>query len=223
MSRALLFDFDGVLAETLPHHLQAWEKAFRGEPFEPHEMTIKLNEGSKAFQICMAMAKHGGVEISEEKAKELADKKNDIFRAANKARLYPEIPKIISVAKQHGAKIGLVTGTSLKNLQVVIPPEIYNLFDTIIAENDTARGKPFPDPYLVAIKRLNIPADQCIVLENAPMGIDSAKAAGAFCVALMTTLSREHLQRADVIYENHGALLQNMSELFEELPERKND
>lgn len=217
MIRAFLFDFDGVLAETLPHHLRAWKQVFHSEPFEPHEMTLKMNEGSKAFQICKAMAKYWGFEISEEKAKELAHKKNEIFRGENKAKIYREIPQIIAVAKQHNAKIGLVTGTSLKNLQVVLPAEIYNSFDEIVTDKDTSRGKPFPDPYLRATEKLNVPPDQCIVIENAPMGIDSAKAAGTFCVALMTTLSREHLQKADVIYRNHGELLENITGLFEGL------
>ncbi|NIA28462.1 MAG: HAD-IA family hydrolase [Actinobacteria bacterium] len=222
MSRALLFDFDGVLAETLPHHLRAWKQAFRSEPFDPHEMTIKMNEGSKAFQICMAMAKYSGFEIPEGKAKELAHRKNEIFRASNRAKVYPEIPKIIAVAKQYDAKIGLVTGTSLENLQVVLPVGIYNSFDAIITDKDTARGKPFPDPYLMATEKLDVSPGQCIVIENAPMGIDSAKAAGIFCIALMTTLSREHLQKADVIYRNHGELLENIIGLFKELPERMN-
>ncbi len=210
MPQALLFDFDGVVAETLPHHLRAWKKAFRSEPFKPHEMTLKMNEGSKAFQICLAMAKYGGFEISEKKAKELAHKKNEIFRTLNRAQVYQEIPQIIIAAKQHGAKIGLVTGTLLENLQVVLPAEIYNAFDVIVSDKDTKRGKPFPDPYLMATEKLAELPNQCIVVENAPMGIDSAKAAGTFCIALMTTLSAEHLQKADVIYRNHGEFLRDM-------------
>ena len=213
MIKALLFDFDGVLAETLPDHFYAWQQVLIPEGIVPDELTLRLSEGSPAYEIAIALAAHSGKEISEELAKDYAAKKNRIFRARSKAPVYPGINELITFAQKHAMKVGLVTGTALANLQAILSPELLSHFDTIITDKDTQRGKPSPDPYLKASENLQVTPQESIVVENAPLGIQSAKAAGAFCIGLTTTLSREHLQGADVICSTHFELLQRMPEL----------
>jgi len=208
-----LFDFDGVLAETLPDHFYAWQQILIRQGIEPNDLTMRLSEGSPAYKIAMALAAHQGIEISEKLAKEYATKKNQIFRVRTKAPVYLGITELITFAKKQAMKVGLVTGTTMANLEAGLAAQLLNQFDTIITDKDTQRGKPNPDPYLKAAENLQVSLPECMVIENAPLGIQSAKAAGAFCVGLTTTLSREHLQGADVICKNHFELLQRMSEL----------
>ncbi len=64
------------------------------------------------------------------------------------------------------------------------------------------KGKPNPEPYLKAVKELNVSKEDCIVIENAPAGITSAKGAGLTCFAVQTSLSEEYLQDADRIFQD---------------------
>ena len=215
MKKAILFDFDGVLVESISHHMAAWKPVCIEAGFKPHEQTVRLTEGSKAWQICLAMAKHRGLQLNEKKAKELAEAKNIIFRSANKARIYKEIPGLIATVKKNKLKCAVVTGSSVKNVKTILGNELLGLFDFLVVDENSPKGKPLPDPYLAAAKHLQVPAHECMVIENAPLGIQSAKAAGIFCVALQTTLSKEQLSQADVIYKDHSELLENMTNLIE--------
>ena len=99
MIRGVLFDFDGVLAETLPFHLKAWKVVFNELNIQPDELSILLNEGQPAWKIAQAMAKKYSLDLDENKAKHYAHLKNTIFRK-NKINIYPEIPDILNFCKQ---------------------------------------------------------------------------------------------------------------------------
>lgn len=212
---AILFDFDGVMAETLPYHIPAWKRALKDRfDFPFHSMTVKLNEGRPVMGIARAVFEDAGRDYTEALLAEVVEKKNSIFRATQKATVYPENIKIVQLAKSNGLKVGLVTGTKLENVQALLPEELIESFDVIIVDGDVERGKPFADPYLAAAIRLNLQPEKCIVVENAPLGIQAAKSAGMFCAALKTTLSSEHLSAADVIFENHAEFYKNFRDLI---------
>ena len=79
-------------------------------------------------------------------------------------------------------------------------------FQAIVTGEDTTVGKPSPEPYLRGAEKLGVRPEACIVVENAPIGIESAKRAGAYCIALCTTVSREALRQADEIVDSFEAL-----------------
>ena len=207
MIKAVLLDCDGVTADTLAYHIQAWRKVFEKYHVQIDPQIVRMNEGSPAWKIGEAVATQAGLELSENECKENALEKNNIFRAINKATIYDGVDKIIEECKKRRIKTGLVTGTAYKNLQAIIPKWLMHAFDVIVKEGDSERGKPFPDPYLTAAKKLGISGSECLVLENAPMGIKSAKSAGAYCIALSTTVPAEHLQEADEILPDHHAFI----------------
>jgi beta-phosphoglucomutase len=64
------------------------------------------------------------------------------------------------------------------------------------------RGKPHPEPYIKCAKLLGLKPSECVVIENAPFGIESAKKAGMFCIALTTSLPKAYLRKADIIADN---------------------
>jgi beta-phosphoglucomutase-like phosphatase (HAD superfamily) len=80
------------------------------------------------------------------------------------------------------------------------------IFDVIIDGDDTHESKPSPVPYLNAVEKLGVPKEHCLVVENAPMGIRSAKSAGLRCLAIPTYLDRKFLEEADIIVESHREL-----------------
>jgi beta-phosphoglucomutase len=212
--RAVLFDFDGVLAATAPDHFAAWQVVLQPRNIEPDYLLMRLNEGSPAYCIAQAMARHCGVDLDEPTAKALVAEKNRVFRDIAKTKPYPEIVKILDLCATHGIATAVATGTTKDNLQHIIGDELMHRFCAVVCDGDYLRGKPFPDPFLLAAKRLAAPPEACIVIENAPFGIRAAKAAGMFCVALMTTLGREQFPEADVIIESHYELLKYLETLM---------
>jgi len=209
--QALFFDFDGVLAETMPYHIPAWNRVLEQHyGFSLNPMTLKLNEGRPVFEIIRAIFEDAGQYYDAAILNRVITQKNELFRATHNARVFPEIKEIIGLAKARGLKIGLVTGTRRENIGVIVPDDILDRFDVIIAEGDSERGKPAPDPYLAAAEKVGLAPEDCLVIENAPLGIQAAKSAGMFCFAVKTTLSAEHLAKADVTFNNHADLLHGL-------------
>lgn len=215
MAKAVFFDFDGVMAETMPYHLPAWNTVLeRDYGFALNPMTVKLNEGRPVFEIAQAVFDDAGQPYTTEMLLDVITKKNAIFRDTHKSSVFPENYVLIKRAKERGLKVGLVTGTKRDNLGLVLPDDLLAQFDIMITDGDTARGKPAPDPYLAAAENIAVDPADCIVIENAPIGIEAAKSAGMFCIAVKTTLPGELLNQADVTFNNHAELLQRIDQYF---------
>lgn len=201
--KAVLFDFDGVIANTLTHHVQAWQQVFADYGVEILTEDVCLLEGQLAEQIGRQLAQQKGVSLDDNKLKELVQHKRAIYNQITQATIYPASRKVIEQLKRNSIKIALVTGSIRQNIEPVTGKEFLKKFDVIITGNDVANNKPHPEPYLAATKQLNVPPSECIVIENAPLGIRAAKLAGMFCVAVKTTIKDEtHLQEADMIFED---------------------
>jgi beta-phosphoglucomutase len=113
-------------------------------------------------------------------------------------------------------KLALVSGSHVDTIGKVVNKYFSNCFDVIITGSDLERGKPDPDPYLKAIEKLDILKNECMVIENAPMGITAARRAGIYCVAVATMLEPERLQHADLVLEDHAALIDYLRSLLTE-------
>ena len=100
-------------------------------------------------------------------------------------------------------------GSIRRNLNHVVPEEERNLFDVIVTSDLCTYGKPHPEPYLRAATALKIMPEHCLAVENAPMGIQSAKAAGIFTLAITSTLPAEYLKDADGIISNLSDIFHN--------------
>jgi HAD superfamily hydrolase (TIGR01509 family) len=213
--RAIFFDFDGVLADSMPYHLPAWNQVLEKDyGFSLDPMVIKLNEGRPVYEIAQAVFAAAGQPYTANILNAVITKKNALFRASHRATIFPENIEIIRRAKERGLSVGVVTGTKRENISYIIPDDLLVQFDVIIADGDAPRGKPSPDPYLLAAEKTAVAPKDCLVIENAPAGIQAAKAAGMFCVALKTTLPAEHLKQADVTFNNHAELLRAWVKFF---------
>jgi HAD superfamily hydrolase (TIGR01509 family) len=87
------------------------------------------------------------------------------------------------------------------------------IFDAIISGEDVENGKPDPEPYEKAIAKLGLSKDECLVVENAPLGVESAKNAGVFCVGVPTYLDESKLKEADFVVRNHSELIEYLTDL----------
>ena len=201
--KAVLFDFDGVVADTLTYHVEAWHQVFAAYGVEILAEDVCLLEGQLAEEIGKQSAQQKGLSLDEMTLKKLVQQKRAIYNQITQAMLYPASRKLIEYLKANSIKIALVTGAIRQNIEPVTGKEFLKNFDAIITGNEVANTKPHPEPYLTAAKKLNVQPGECFVIENAPLGIRAAKLAGMFCVAVKTTIKNEiHLQEADLIVED---------------------
>ena len=193
---AILFDFDGTIAETMQDLFWAWRRAFGDFEIEIKKEDYFPLEGMKLSEIAKTISKKYNLSADPLKILKLKER---YYMEKYSFSLYPGVLNLISSLKNKEVKIAIVSASPLEKLVKTAPGEFLSKFDVIISGNDTKEGKPNPEPYLMAMKKLNVLPKECIVVENAPLGIKSAKAAGAYCIAVTTTLGKEFLQEADKI------------------------
>ena len=124
-----------------------------------------------------------------------------------KVTTYPGAFETIDELRKRGFKVGLVTACALKNMRHCLNDEQQAHFEFIITGDEVPRAKPFPDPYLMAARQLGLGPEECVVVENAPLGIEAARNAKMYCVAVETTLGKEYLKSADLVVKKVTDLL----------------
>ncbi|HUI05683.1 MAG TPA: HAD family phosphatase [Verrucomicrobiae bacterium] len=208
MIRGVLFDLDGVIVDTLHYHYLAWKHMFEkrgGTPVSEH--SVLLHEGRASREILPILMKETGITIPEAERSAFIEEKRAYFRTIVQTTQYPGAFEAIDELRRRGFKVALVTACATKNMQHALNRQQQAHFDFIITGDEVPRAKPFPDPYLTAARQLGLRPEECVVVENAPLGIESARNAGMYCVAIETTLGKEYLTSADHVLQNITELL----------------
>jgi beta-phosphoglucomutase len=212
MIEAVIFDFDGVIADTMKDNCVAWQNAFAFYNFKLNAEEYYQLEGMGRFQIADYFIEKYNLDTSIRtdvvEAKELNYKNNNTFR------IYDHVENIFSLLHQQNIPIAIVTGASKARIGEHLEKSIKKQLSVLITADDVTHTKPHPEPYLRAISHLNKKAENCLVIENAILGIQSAKDAGCNCFALETTLSKKHLYKADEIFATHKELLTKFENIF---------
>lgn len=132
-----------------------------------------------------------------------------------KYNIYSGVLDLLSTLKQMNLKLAVVSGANRDFVTSIVKNNFDGLFDVVISGSDVKYGKPNPEPYLKAIDKLNVDSDSAIVIENAPLGIESAKSAKLKTFALTTTLGEDNLKNADKIFKSHAELQDFLIALIE--------
>lgn len=195
--RGILFDFDGVLAETMDDHFKAWNEAFK--TFNTHIAAEDFFclEGMPITKMAEEMCRMKGIDLIHTKT--ILEQKAVHYSANHSFHLYPGVEDVITELHTRNIPIAIVSGGGQARIRNSAPADFLKKFTAIITAESTPRGKPFPDPYLEGARALGLSPSECIVVENAPLGIQAAKAAGAYCVAVTSTVSQDKLYAADAI------------------------
>ena len=201
----VIFDFDGVIGDTMHDNYKAWKKVFAEYNVAIDEQEFFLMEGMRRSEIATFFIEKNKLDKSD--VNTVVDKKELYYKQDNHFRIYDEVPAIFTLLKNKHIKTGLVTGAGRERLEATLDDEWMSFFDVIITSDEVKNGKPHPEPYLKAIKKLKCNPANTLVVENAKHGIRSAKAAGCQCIAVETTLSKKHLTEADEIFSNHQEIL----------------
>jgi len=194
---AVFFDFDGVIGRTMEDNYRAWRYAFLKYGINISKHEYFLTEGMNTKKIASYFL--GSVKRKKDKMRHIIELKEKHYLDNNKFSLYPGVNRVILKLKKKGYKLGLISGGSFPRISRTLGNKFLGYFDIIVTGDKIVNPKPHPEAYLKAANRLSIKPSECLVVENAPLGIASAKKAKMFCVALPTTLGRKFLLAADKI------------------------
>lgn len=212
--RAVLFDYDGVLADTIPDNFRAWEYAFAQYNIDITLEDYTFREGLSPVMITDGIATKYG--LDRQYFPNVVLTKQAYYKNNNNFRLYPGVEDVINELKKAGIKIAIVSGAAEKQIRSVVSPSFLSRFDVFISSDHIKNPKPNPEPYLKALELLNIFAQEAIVIENAPLGITAAKKAGIYCIAICSTLPKDFLSKADIIIDKFGDLSKTLQKVIKE-------
>jgi len=205
-NKHLLFDFDGVISQSPRTLFEAWSFAFRkAVQVDIEQEEYYLLEGIGVQKTVDVLGNK--YNVSPSNCQTIIKLKDDYFRRNYAFTVYDGVHEVMNRLKSNGVKMALVTGANRYRILESVPESFIDQFDILITSDDIANTKPNPESYIKAAKLLNVEPKDCVVLENAPLGIQAAKAAGMFVIAFKTTLSECHLADADLILESIADLL----------------
>ncbi len=200
--KAVIFDMDGVIIDSMPYHFIAWYEALRPLGIRVSCFDVYSKEGEDWRKTLKEFLERARIKPAEKILKGIFIRRKKIFKKNFKRFIFKGAKEVLLCLKKKGYSLGLVTGTPSKEVKKILPSAIYRLFGCIIAGDEVKKGKPHPEPYLRAAKLMDVRPSECVVVENAPFGVESAKCAGMFCVAITTGLTKDYLKRADIIVED---------------------
>ncbi len=211
--KAILFDLDGVLVDTMKYHDAAWREAIAAYGLEVSSEEIYLREGEKGANTANDLLSKAGQKPHPDTIQDLIKHKEKIFKGYPKAQFFPGASEIVKSLYHQNYLLALVTGSFLAEVKAMMTEDFLSFFKVIVTGDSVLHGKPHPEPYLTALKGLKIEPFEALVIENAPYGIRSAKAAGVTCIAVETSLSKKYLSEADLVLES----LEQVGSFFREL------
>ena len=180
--RAYLFDCDGTIADSMPLHFLAWNKALARHncPF-PEDLFYAWG-GRPVPEIIEQLNRDHTLKMHVE---DVAREKEDLY-----LELLPQLTAIPDVLAEIHRSLGripfaVVSGSPRDSVvRTLTTLGILDLFETLVCAGDYTHGKPSPEPFLIAAQRLNVPPADCLVFEDADLGIQAATAAGMASVKI---------------------------------------
>lgn len=189
MLKAVLFDMDGVLFDSMPNHAYAWSHAMTdfGLKMEPEE--VYMNEGRTGKgTINILSNRYWKRDATDEEIQQIYDAKSSLFNTLPEAQPMPGAMDLLNKVHAQGLMRVIVTGSATHALLDRVNAAFPGIFSSelMVTAFDVQHGKPNPEPYLMGLKKANIHASEAVVIENAPLGIQAARAAGIFTIAVNT-------------------------------------
>lgn len=221
--KAVLFDMDGVLFDSMPMHAQAWAEAARQVGFDLTAEEAYEHEGRTGKGTINILARRcWGREATEQEELDIYEAKSRVFNSLPPAPKMPGAEEVLSRVKADGLKIVLVTGSGQLSLLDKLNRNYAGYFhrDLMVTSFDVKQGKPSPEPYLMGLRKAGIQPWEALVVENAPLGVRAGVAAHIFTIAVNTgPLPDEKLlsQGAHLLLPSMQALADAWPILYQEM------
>lgn len=198
---AVIWDMDGVLADTAPHHLRAWQEIFTKRGISFTEADFKRGFGIRNDAIIKNTL---GEQTNEAEIEAIAQEKEATFRRiiGKDIKPLPGALKLLEALDESGVKMAIASSTTIENIRLIVGSlGIADYFQAVITGHDVTEGKPSPQVFLLAAQILGAEPKNCIVVEDAVAGVKAAKNAGMYCVAVASSHPKEKLAEADLIVD----------------------
>ncbi len=202
--KAVIWDLDGVIVDTIPYHLKAWRQLFHKRG--------KLDFAKAGFREIFGQRNDDTIKrvwgegISPQELAALSEEKEEYFRLNIKRGNIKPMPgalELLSSLREEEFCQALVSSAPMENITFLLSSLGINKdFEAIIASEDVSRGKPDPEGFLLAARKLNVAESRCVAIEDTVPGIQAAKRAGMGCLAITGTYEREDLAEADIVVES---------------------
>lgn len=220
--KAVLFDMDGVLFDSMKNHATAWHEAMKRYGMDLSREEAYLHEGrTGAATINIVSLRQRKHEATDDEIKEIYHTKSDIFNSLPTAERMPGAYELLKQVKADGLIPMVVTGSGQLSLIDRLNNNFPDIFkaELMVTAFDVKYGKPNPEPYLMALQKARIAPNEAIVIENAPLGIRAGVAAGIFTVAVNTgPLPDETLQAegANLLFHSMKEFEANWETFYQE-------
>ncbi len=215
MYKAFFFDMDGVLFDSMPHHAQAWEVVMSKYALGFTARDTYLQEGRTGQDVieeCYRRKYHTSPPRSL--VWQIYHEKTELFHQLGEPQPIPGIAEVLCFLKNLPTppQLWIVTGSGQQTLFAQLEDSFPSLFrrDRMVTAYDVHHGKPAPEPYLCAFRQSGCKKEECMVIENAPLGIRSGKSARLFTVAVNTGI----LQPEDLAKEGADKVFGSMADLL---------
>lgn len=198
--KAVLFDMDGVLFNSMPYHAAAWHKVMETQGLHLSNEEAYLHEGrTGASTINIVCQRQLGREATPEEIESIYKEKSIEFNTHPQAERMPGAWELLQKIKAAGLVPMVVTGSGQTSLLDRLEHNFPGMFrrELMVTAFDVKHGKPHPEPYLMALEKGGFSPDEAVVIENAPLGVQSGVAAGIYTIAVNTgPLDNQVLQDA---------------------------
>jgi beta-phosphoglucomutase family hydrolase len=211
-----IFDWDGVIIDSSEHHVEGWRRLAKDENLVFPERLFKQSFGMKNEEIIPQLWKWTN-DINE--IRRIDKKKESMYRDIMMEKGLVALSGVEKLLKElDGNKILCAIGSSAPMANITTGLDIIGFqryFKVIVSGEDVKLGKPSPQIFLEASKRLNASPDGCVVFEDAIVGVTAGKAAGMKVVAVTNTYPPEELKEADLIVESLESIsVKMLQEMF---------
>jgi beta-phosphoglucomutase len=183
----VLWDLDGTLIDSGELHYEAWEEVLLGLG-RAYNRTVFADSFGKRNDTILRELLH--VEGSDDEIRRIGDLKEERYRERVRARGVPLLPGAASWLhrlKQEGWRQALATSAPLPNVDATLEPlGLRTFFDAVVSADEVGRGKPDPLVFLTAAERLGLPPARCVVVEDAPAGLEGARRGGMASIGVLS-------------------------------------
>jgi len=199
--QGVLWDMDGVLVDTGEAHFDSWRQvlAERGVPFSraDFERTFGMNNAG-----ILELLKDE--ELVADEVQAISDRKEMLFRqlVKDKAKLLPGVLDWLARLESLGIRQAIASSAPHENIDVLVDELGLRGYFEAIVSGAAMPGKPNPDVFLEAARRIGVPPAACVVVEDAIAGVQAARYAGMRCIAVTTTNRADKLSAADIVVDS---------------------
>jgi beta-phosphoglucomutase family hydrolase len=199
--KAVLWDMDGVLVDTGAFHFETWKQALDGMGVEMDEALFRSTFGMNNRGVLTTVL---GRPVDDALVEDVAGRKESAFRHIIRGRvtLLPGVRTALERLRAAGYRTAVASSAPVANIDALVDAlDIRALFDELVSAAEMP-GKPNPDVFLEAARRLGLPPSRCTVIEDAVVGVQAARSAGMRCIAVTNTNPREALASASLVVDS---------------------